>query len=129
MAPRRNRAVEEDSQATMVDSLAPVRPPSPPSVVPPATPIAAAPGAEREPEKDGAAEDETLTDLEYMARRMKRSLEDAEADDNDDEAAWEQDDDEKPAEVSPKSCPFASATAHMSFAACARGYSGGEARW
>lgn len=88
-------------------------PPPPP---PPAPIVAASekkkvraepePKPELEKKDDGVAEDETLTDLEYMARRMKRSLEDARADDDsgsEDEgrgaaaAEWEQDEDERPA--------------------------------
>lgn len=45
--------------------------------------------------RDGAAEDDSLTDLEYMARRMKRSLDDA-ADEDEDAPAWEQDAEDRP---------------------------------
>ncbi|ORY86005.1 hypothetical protein BCR35DRAFT_302638 [Leucosporidium creatinivorum] len=103
MAPRRNRAVEENPEAAAASLL-----PSAPAPAPIYTPSSTAPVATKvettteppaaEEARDGAAEDESLTDLEYMARRMKRSLEDA-AGDDEDTPTWEQDEEDRPAEV------------------------------
>nr|CRX79187.1 hypothetical protein ls5931a1_00023 [Leucosporidium scottii] len=104
MAPRRNRAVEENPEAA-AQSLLPSTSTAASAPAPlPSAPVAAKAPASTEPPaeaRDGAAEDDSLTDLEYMARRMKRSLEDAANDDDDDDEvpAWEQDEEDRPAEA------------------------------
>lgn len=97
MAPRRNRAVEEHPESAASSLLPAITAPAPaPASLPPA-PVATTAESSTEP-LDGAAEDDSLTDLEYMARRMKRSLEDAAGEDEDDHV-WEQDEEDRPAEV------------------------------
>jgi hypothetical protein len=106
MAPRRNRALHDPTPQPL--TLAPFPPSSSlarsgDGLSESMEPSEALKGTETEARRDGAAQDEALSDMEYMARRMKRSL-DTTDDDGPQDALWEQDK-QAQAEVSPLTSP------------------------